>query len=136
MLRTLRIGSGPGRRRDRRATAWLACLALLLELFLGLPASLQMAADPGAGTLVVCTATGPELVPGDQRPGDPLGHRHDGCILCHGGLGAALLADPAPAVVSPATIGLLPPPPAALPALLPAPPRAYASRAPPATVRA
>lgn len=121
-------------RRQRRAIAWLASLALLLELFLGLPASLAMAAEITAGGGLICTGTGPQWVPGDQWPGAPQSHRHNGCVLCHGGVGAALLADAPPNAVLPAASMVARLLPAPMPAAVPVPRPAYAPRAPPAIV--
>jgi hypothetical protein len=117
-------------RRRRRSIARLAGLALLLELFLGLPASLAMAADVTAGE-PVCSTAGPRWVPSDQRPGADRSHRHDGCVLCHDGAGRALPADPAPAVVLLAASLIAQPPVVPLPATLRAPPQGYTPRAPP-----
>ncbi len=58
-------------RRQRRAIAWLASLALLLELFLGLPASLAMAAEVTAGGGLICTGDGTAMGPGRPVAGRP-----------------------------------------------------------------
>jgi len=86
-------------RSARRPTAWLAILAVLIQLFVPMarPAALADAGPSGA-FVSLCTAEGPKLVRIPDMPGDP-GPRNESpspqsrlqtCVLCVG----HLMADP------------------------------------------
>ena len=126
----IRTPSARPRRRAAAPAAWLVAAAIALQGTLGLALGLRMAADPlDLAVVELCTDSG--AAPGDpaDRPAAPA-HDHGQCLICQGGLGP-LLAAAAPAALVPGpalrpsepTLDEAPAPPA--------PPLAYASRAPP-----
>jgi hypothetical protein len=111
----------------RRAAAWAAAIALLVNVIAVMPIMLRMAVADEATIAVGCPMTGMADT-GDRGHHHPIDHSH--CLVCTGGIGVALLAANvaplSPSLVSAAVVRELP---------APFPSRgvrtAYISRAPP-----
>jgi len=119
-----------------RAAAWAMMIALLINLVTGLPLMLQMAAgDSGmvmaAGVFCPFDMGGGSSGkhPGQTAP--PIDHEH--CLICQGGIGAAILGSPFPVAATLSIVTIVAVQPKTVFALQ-AFRTAYVSRAPPLAI--
>jgi hypothetical protein len=118
-----------------RTGAWIVALAILLQIWVGVPLAMRMthgATAPHGDTITICTAEGSVQVPaGEPDSGTlPAHYDHQNCLLCQGGIGPLLVAAACLLAALPAVGQMIAP---ALPALLTAQDdtASYQSRAPP-----